>query len=182
MTAKELRKNFETYTSEIQRLIDAKAFWALLHYSLIFPDICGALESNKGQATGPRYRDWARRYVEDSHLSAEEWWDIRCLLLHQGRTLGRKRYSNYKFVRPASGGVVFHKNTLNNNIICLDVTEMSGEVTSGLEKWFQDIAAGQDPDKSRNVRKNIASLASEKEDSRPLGKAVVGLNLMTTSS
>jgi hypothetical protein len=104
----------------------AKAYWALLHYIIIFPDICGALEIINEEASGNSYKDWARRYVEDNNLSAAEWYDIRCSLLHQGRTVGRRRYTLYKFGQP---GTIIHKQADPQECsIGLDVSQMADEI------------------------------------------------------
>jgi hypothetical protein len=54
MTVDELAAHFSTYMEQIPRLKSADAYWALLHYIVIFPDICGALESTDARATGER--------------------------------------------------------------------------------------------------------------------------------
>jgi hypothetical protein len=158
MTKDELKAAFNVYTEQIQKLTAAQIHWALIHYIIIFPDICSALEANDGESTGNNYKDWATRYLADGDLSAEEWWDIRNLLLHQGRTIGRKRYINYQFRSPDANGQTTHKH-ISQNIIVLDATELAKEVELGLEKWFGDIENQVDPTKAANVEKNIPKLA-----------------------
>lgn len=50
------------------------------------PDICGALESPTGEATGRAYRRWWNENVRgyEDYLPAENAWAFRCSLLHQG--------------------------------------------------------------------------------------------------
>ena len=159
MTKEELEQHLRVYTDEIQRLISAENHWALVHLVVILPDICGALESATGEATKARYVNWANQYVANSLLNGEEWYEIRCHLLHQGRTHGQGRYERYRF-GVAQGNMTVHGNVLNGKIIELDPTQVWKTLQSGLDQWYRDISNQDDPIKSGNVEKNVSSLDS----------------------
>lgn len=183
MTKQELHSSFSVYTEQIPRLIKGDAYWALLHYIAIFPDICGALESANGEATGAQYKEWAERYIATDFLSAEEWYEIRCKILHQGITRGKKRYANYKFVStPDSNGTVLHRCVVPGDILILDVRYMTDEILQGLDRWFDDIASNADPARTKAVEKNIASLANTQTSKDALGGIIQGLNLVLSAS
>jgi hypothetical protein len=157
MTVDELAAHFSTYLEQIPRLKSADAYWALLHYIVIFPDICGALESADARATGERYRNWASRYLHEPVLMAEDWYEIRCILLHQGKTLGKKRYALYRFGQP---GTISHGHQdPNTATVDLNVSEMADQMISGMQSWFKDVVAQPTSPKSLNVQRNLRFIA-----------------------
>jgi hypothetical protein len=151
-----MRKHFEVYLEQIPILVSVNADWALLHYIIIFPDICGALEDQNGQSSKTAYINWANRYVGDNILTGEEWYDIRCRILHQGITAGKLRYAKYLFKSPGVTAIT-HKSTQPDGSIVLDVHEMKDELLSGLNRWFSDVENKQK--NSENVILNIPSIA-----------------------
>lgn len=182
MKKEEFQKYFNVYTEQIPLLIKIKAYWALLHFIIIFPDICGALESPDGQAKGSRYKDWARRYVEDVFLSGEELYDIRCLLLHQGRTLGKLRYPNYKFGQPDLNGNSVHKNKLSDGSLVLDVYMLTNEILKGIDVWFDELSTDPRSIISINVQNNIKYISQKDISGKPFGNDIVGLNVSISAS
>lgn len=60
---------------EIERALDAGLFYLAVAMSLTLPDICAALESPNGEASGPKYKAWFNanlaRYFPDPSLRAE---------------------------------------------------------------------------------------------------------------
>src|SRR5262245_24113040 len=104
VTIAELEQAFKTYFDEMERCERAKCYWALLHIVVALPDICAALESKTGDAgKGGPYRAWCNQNFSGRYLSGENRYDIRCALLHQGRTIpseGCGRYTSYSFIQP----------------------------------------------------------------------------------
>src|SRR5690349_8935694 len=91
-TEPELEAAFKTYFDEMERCERAECFWALLHLVVVMPDICAALEHDKGDTSGEsgaRYENWCGRYWPPSTITAKRRWEIRCALLHQGRTVSK---------------------------------------------------------------------------------------------
>lgn len=96
ITRAQLEQAFEVYLGEMACCDTAKCYWALLHLVIIMPDICAALESTRGEAKPKYYMDWCRRYLASPSISPKEWYEIRNLILHQGRTKKLKgRYAGY---------------------------------------------------------------------------------------
>jgi hypothetical protein len=88
-TVDALEKAFGVYFAEIERCRREGTYWALLHILVSLPDICGALESENGHATGDKHIAWCRSYCPcpAEILEAEDYREIRNIVLHQGRTL-----------------------------------------------------------------------------------------------
>jgi hypothetical protein len=164
LTQQQLEVGFGVYFDEIHRCQVNKCYWALLHLVIILPDICGALESEDGQAKGERYKDWCKRHLAEQTLSEEEWYDIRCVVLHQGRTLASKgRYRAYSFSQPNEQGVRAHRIITDRNGILeinLDVAEMTKEILAAMQGWFCELLADPNAPRARNVDANLPSLAN----------------------
>lgn len=170
LTEDQLETAFRTYFDEIHRCDANKCYWALLHLLVIMPDICGAMESENGEANPTRYLDWCKRYLASEDLSKEEWYEMRCSLLHQGRTLPRKkeqpkgRYHRYSFSQPDSqmGSAHRQKSSSNGRIeINLDVSELMGETLAGMQVWFYNLCSGKEPiELVHRVEKNISTIAN----------------------
>ncbi len=162
LTRGELENKFTIYFEEVSRCLKHRCGWSLLHLMLALPDVCGALESDDGVATGPRYKDWCRRYLTDPLLLPAERWDLRCVLLHQGRTLSGGgpaiRYQRYTFAQPEEEGPTGHR-VEGGTTLHLDVRTMAFEVTRVMRQWFDELECGTDPVRSRNVERNLPSLA-----------------------
>src|SRR2546426_825792 len=146
-TIVELEGAFRVHLEEMDRCATAKCYWALLHLTVVIPDICGALEAANGEATKTAYIDWCRRFfppAPPAPLAPDERYVVRCILLHQGRTLASKgRYTYYKFTPPAPPiGVKVHGSQMASDQITLDVVEMAEETKRVLREWFKDL---QDP-------------------------------------
>src|SRR2546428_896437 len=94
-----LDKAFQIYWDEMDRCRKHKAYWALLHDTVCLPDICAALQSANGEATGPRYAGWCDQYLVDPIISGAERWEMRCKVLHVGRASisKSKRYDGFSF-------------------------------------------------------------------------------------
>jgi hypothetical protein len=160
----DLESAFKVYFDEMDRCVDGKCYWALLHLVVVLPDICSALEAGNGEASGKQYKVWANRYLADSVISADEWYEIRCVVLHQGQTLGKTgRYRAYSFSQPnPTEGIIHRVIAKRGNIqdLHLDVGELAKQMTTAMRKWFQDLEADKNSLHSRNVDRNIHSLAS----------------------
>jgi len=78
-----------TILEEINRALDFGLFYLAIVSALTVPDICAALESEKGKATERGYREWCKRWFLDSsyrrHLTDLDLWRLRSGIIHQGR-------------------------------------------------------------------------------------------------
>lgn len=183
LTKDSLRKSFEVYLDMLDECARKRLYWVALHILVIIPDICGALESNDGGARPIAYKDWCKRYIIDPpYLLAEEWWEIRCKLLHQGRTVAeRGKYRGYRFSIPDDRGNMAHLNIFNRDLN-LDVSALIEWVKQGLNTWFMDIAENRYPDKTKNVEKNLPSLIKIIGGGRGLEPYIAGTNIPVLGS
>jgi len=97
----------EDIIRQIQQGVQANLYLLALYAALPLPDICGAVESPDGVATGQKYRNWYNKYVFPRYnfLTAEECYDFRCKLLHQGQTRAKNANSYYSHVAFAEPGL-----------------------------------------------------------------------------
>lgn len=146
----------EIILRQIDRASQAGLFYVTLFSALAVPDICGALESVDGQATGQKYQQWFDRHVGARYagsFTGEDCYDFRCAMLHQGRTFHpRGRYSKILFVVPTPAGNVFHNNILND-ALNLDVRLFCQDMISGALQWLRAVA--NDPNFIRNSREMV---------------------------
>lgn len=149
-------RTLEIFLRQIDRASQAGFSYVALFSALAVPDICGALESVDGQATGEKYKRWFDRYVGVRYgesFTGEDCYDFRCAMLHQARTGRlRGRYARVIFVVPTPAGNVFHNNVLND-ALNLDLRLFCQDMVSGALQWLRDVA--NDPNFIRNNRQMV---------------------------
>lgn len=74
-----------TVAAQMMQALEAGLYMPALVVALTLPDIMGALGSENGRATGPKYKAWLTEFAGYPPDDAQALWDIRCSLLHQGR-------------------------------------------------------------------------------------------------
>ena len=184
----ELNTAFRVYFEEIRRCIEHKCYWALLHIVIVLPDICAALESKDGQTHGNRYKDWCHRYLPNGELYNEDWYEIRKIVLHQGKTRATKgRYGAYIFSQPNAQGISVHREidrTGRTTSLILDVGRLAKEIRVAMQKWFAELEAGKAPSRTCNVERNLSSLVcvQSREVNALAGMFSIQLSLTTSSS
>lgn len=175
-TQAEIERAFRVYFEEMDRCVKARCYWALLHLVLVFPDICGALEGKDGKATGERHQRWCSRNLKSSRLSPDEWWELRCIVLHEGRTLARRgRYQLYVFGQPDCAGKHDHaivKVRRGKHLMELNVDAMAKEVKSAIRRWAGQLE-GLHTSRTQHVDENLKTLVRLHSDA-PL--AVIGIS------
>lgn len=90
---------------ETRTAFRGKNFSVALMSTLALVDICAALNSPNGKTEGKKFRAWFTTHVpaEYRDLNAADAYDLRCGLLHQGRTHS-ERYEAVVFVLPRPDG------------------------------------------------------------------------------
>ncbi len=129
---------------QIQAAINGRAYYLALYASLTVPDICGAMESDDGQATPAKYMTWFDQYVAPKYfacgqatLTGEACYFYRCAVLHQGRAQHPKlAFSRILFVEPGATTNVFHNNVLND-ALNIDASIFCADVIEGANRWLQ---------------------------------------------
>jgi hypothetical protein len=165
LTIADLESAFRVYLDEMDRCERSGCYWALLHLVVVIPDICGALEAANGEATKAAYVDWCKRMLPSASapLTPDERYEMRCILLHQGRTLAsRGRYTYFKFIPPPPAGVALHGVQQASDQITLDVTQLSTEMKKALRDWFQSLAGPAQAGRAATVAANLPRLVTVK--------------------
>lgn len=163
MTSEELEGAFKLYFEEINRCIQMKCYWALVHVLVALPDVCAALESEDGEVPDGGYMDWCNCYFS-SAMSARDRYSVRCVLLHQGRTVvGRKMYKSVSFVWPTESGNVSHEIIYDlgggHINITVDVTGMAEDTRQAVHRWFADLQKPENKSRLSNVQRHLPWLA-----------------------
>lgn len=185
MTLDQLERAFRVYFDEINRCSSNKCYWALLHLLVILPDICAALESHDGEADDGRYRKWCKRYFpSDRRFKAGDRYEMRCVLLHKGRTLtDRGQYRSFSLLPPDGNDDLHLRQTdfgprmgLNLTIV---VSKLAEETLGAMHRWFEDVVS--DGQRLENVRRHVPLLVRVGEKVIP-GASGIEFRVTTTSS
>ena len=130
------------FLSQIEVGLRANLYYVSLLASLSVPDICGAINSENGAASGEKYAAWFDQYVGAEYsqcFNGEDCYRFRCSFLHQGSSQrSDARYSRILFVEPTATTNIFHRNILNDalnidvRIFCLDIIE-------GAKEWLDEV-------------------------------------------
>jgi hypothetical protein len=162
----DLSNAFHVYWEEMKRCRTAKTYWALLHVTVCLPDICAALQSRKGNASGALYQRWCNQYLPGPGLTGAEWRGMRNRVLHEGRTLtdsrAKPRFKGFSFGQPASDGQVDHMR-VESGILFLDVHMLSFEMTEGVWRWIRYIEQNPKTLEAINTASNLPSLVTVTE-------------------
>lgn len=129
--------------NQIQGAVNGHAYYLALYASLTIPDLCGAMESDDGQATKTKYIAWFDNYVASKYfacgnatLTGEVCYFYRCAVLHQGRAQHPKLgFSRILFVEPGATTNVFHNNVLND-ALNIDASIFCNDVLAGANAWL----------------------------------------------
>jgi hypothetical protein len=127
---------------QIEVALEARLFYLALYISLTLPDICGAIDSNSGLATGKAYKDWFKTYLGTKFLpklSAEDCYYFRCSLLHQGTSYHpHSSHDRIIFIEPDANPGTIHlcgfngALTIEVRLFCLDVVD-------GVRNWLDQV-------------------------------------------
>ena len=84
---------------------------------------------------------WCERFLSDAVMQPEDWYRLRCLLLHQGRTSdnkGKSQYDYFRFSHPREDEIsILHRQVdQDGQLIHLDVRALAKEVRGAVQKWF----------------------------------------------
>lgn len=132
-------------------------FHIALVAALILPDICSALESHDGQASGPKYMAWVDRWISPRYgdesgtsFSGETCWYYRCAMLHQGRA----KHPKLEFERVAfleSNGAITMHDSVINNVLVIDIPTFCQDMVEAVRGWLTDVEG------TANFRTNVQS-------------------------
>jgi hypothetical protein len=149
--------------AQIRAAAEAGLYYLALFGALTLPDICGALDSKEGTASGSKYKDWIRRNVPEQASEADLIWGLRCSLLHQGRALPSSGVVPIAFTLPTGGPQVHKVSTIvsGQQVGWMSIPIFVDEITRGAEQWFQRFG------KTKRVKRNIEKFAHIRPEGLP---------------
>jgi hypothetical protein len=165
-TIEQLRGDFALYVNEIDRCLETKCYWALLHVLLALPDVCAALEASPGAEVGDRYVDWCSKHLPASAtVSGADRYQMRNSLLHAGsataENLGKKYrtgYTHFSYIDPDAFDVSAHSTTSPDGLILnVHVVQMAADTKQALEDWF--VALQSDSQRMSRVGQSLPRVA-----------------------
>jgi hypothetical protein len=128
--------------AQLSNSLNTNLYYLSLYVALTIPDMCGALDSTDGRASGNEYVKWFDKHVAPKYrgfLSGEECYEFRCSLLHQGQLRPRKgRYSRMVFVEPAATTNVLHNNIIND-ALNIDVRLFCKDMIDSAIQWLDQV-------------------------------------------
>ncbi len=125
---------------QIESALQNKEYLIALFCTLALPDICGALEKSNGKATKSRYVSWYDNNMIDQRcLTANQCYNFRCRMLHQGISGYNQNSLNQKivFIYPNSQ-ITMDNNRFTNGekeIINIDLKIFCEAMIASVRKW-----------------------------------------------
>jgi len=134
------------FLQQIRCALKANLYYLSLFAALAIPDICGAMGSKGGTATGAKYKEWFDRYVGPKYSGTEHQWlsgadcyFFRCSLLHQGSSQHpESRYSRFIFVEPSATTHTLHCNVIQD-ALNIDVGIFCEDIIAGALCWLSEV-------------------------------------------
>ena len=122
-------------------------YYIALFVALAIPDICGAIQSEDGEASKDKYVAWFEKYLaliyskgHEDFMSGEDCYYLRCSLLHQGSLKHkRSKYDRIMFFEPSSWGV--HNiviKTKKETVLIIDVILFCQDIISATKQWLDE--------------------------------------------
>lgn len=135
------------FFSQIKNALDADLYHLALFGALAVPDICGAISSEDGKATGQKYKNWFNKYVSLKYLhptrgqdiTGEDCYRFRCSMLHQGTSHHvTGKYSRFIFVEHPS--VYMHCTLIEADglILAINTSVFCDDILGGAETWITE--------------------------------------------
>lgn len=69
---------------ELDRTVEAQCFLSALTLAVTIPGVCSKVEYPEILGESRRYCKWCREYISNSILTPEEFYALRCSVLHNG--------------------------------------------------------------------------------------------------
>jgi hypothetical protein len=148
----------ESLFEQIEKGLSANLYYLSLFVALCIPDICGALESENGEAHKDKYLKWNKEYLINvrpekygNQLSAEHIYYFRCAILHQGRTKhdSKIEYKRILFIEPGikTGIDSIHccivGSSGQDKSLLINLTQFCADIINGAKTWLNNNANNQ---------------------------------------
>lgn len=119
-------------------------YYVALLGALTLPDICGALASENGRASGSKFKSWLRSNVPGQAESAEMIYGLRCSMMHQGQAMPEGSHFPIAFMAPGVGQLHNLSTVVDEGQIgWLSIEAIVEEVTAGAEEWLEKFGTSQ---------------------------------------
>ena len=129
------------FLTQIKKGLDTNLYLLSLFSVLAIPDICGAMNSENGEASAEKYKVWFNEYIAPKYnnfLNGENCYYFRCSLLHQGSSQHNKSsYKRVLFIEPSATTNILHNNIMND-ALNIDVKIFCNDLVNGAEKWLDE--------------------------------------------
>lgn len=153
----------EELFAQIRAAANAELYYLALVGTLVLPDICGALDSDNGSASGAKYRTWIEQNVPEQAGNAAHLWGLRCSLLHQGRATPHGATFPVAFMHPGAGIQLHNLMTSvdDEEVAWLSIPDFVEEVVGGAERWLARVGS------TNRVQTNLAKFARLRPEGLP---------------
>lgn len=122
----------------IEHAIKCGLYYSSITLVLTLPDICAALASTDGFASGEKYKRWVHANLCSKYksITSEDFYSLRNGVIHQGKFGHAKmQYSRIIFTIPNAQNNVFHNNIVND-ALNLDAVVFCHDVLAAAREWF----------------------------------------------
>jgi hypothetical protein len=149
----------EELVRQIRVAAEAGLYYLALFGVLALPDICGALASDNGRASGARYKAWLRENVPEQAAEADLIYGLRCSLLHQGNALPHGGHFPIAFTLPGDGQLHNLSTVVGDDRVgWTSIPLFIEEVTRGAENW---LSSYKDTERVKRNMEKFARLRPE---------------------
>lgn len=127
----------EDYLKQIEQALNYNLYYIALQSTLTLPDICGALQSETGEASKSKYLTWFNNYFKgNTSLNALDCYYFRCANVHQAKTIHKDlTYSRILFFEPCTTTNSFH-NCILDDALLIDVNIFCREMILSAYEWL----------------------------------------------
>lgn len=136
-------RHMDHFFDDIDVAVSGRHHILALMAALTVPDMCGALDSVDGIASGSRYAAWFDQHLghvyPSQFVTGQVCFALRCSLLHQGRMHHTKMpFSRVLFVHggPMHCGLI---NVNGETGLQLDLIEFCQDITKAGRQWYASV-------------------------------------------
>jgi hypothetical protein len=139
---------------QIKTGLDHNLYFLSLFVSLTVPDICAAMSSDNGESNGKKYQVWFNRYMvpknpkkygDGTNFTAEDCWNFRCAILHQGRSNhGKIAYKRILFFEPNRSVGIFGVHSCavgtktKEKSLLIDLKIFCSDMIISAQEWMEE--------------------------------------------
>jgi hypothetical protein len=139
-------------------------YFAALIVALALPDMCGALASPNGKASGPKFQQWLVLHADYSPPEAAQLYAFRCSLLHQGTMWPADDESQIAFFEPSPGALQLHNLSTDvgdHHLGWISVPVFVEEIGQAVESWSAEFGG------TTTVKRNMARFVRRRQEEPP---------------